>query len=126
MISIYPEVYGHELAESFTLFLGENESHEESVEQNSRASTNQEDSGEETPPPLPPRRRLEAAAADEPETKRSRPVEHGMSKTVASTQKMEKRKNKSQSLFHYLKRKRKMKADSKADRQMTRNCQGSC
>ncbi|XP_073233033.1 tyrosine-protein phosphatase non-receptor type 1-like isoform X1 [Porites lutea] len=55
---------------------GENESHEETVEQNSRASINQEDSGEETPPPLPPRRRLEAAAADEPETKRSRPVEH--------------------------------------------------
>lgn len=106
------------VAESFTSVLGENESHEETVEQNSRSSTNQEDSGEETPPPLPPRRRLEAAAADEPQTKKSRPVGHGM--------KIDKCKNKAQSLFHCLKRKRKRKADSKADRDMARKCQGSC
>ena len=41
---------------------------------------------EETPPPLPPRRRLEAA--DEPEAKKSRIGDHGMSQTKLSTEKI--------------------------------------
>lgn len=54
---------------------------QENAEQNSTADAKSEDDSEvETPPPVPPRRRLEAAAgtADEPEAKRSRPSEHGI------------------------------------------------
>lgn len=91
---------------------------QESAKQNSptaAAQNNQEDSGEESPPPLPPRRRLEAAAtADEPDTKRSRPSEHGMSQRRASTQKTDKHKNKSmmRRLFHLMPTERETKADS--------------
>ena len=103
----------------------EREDDQENAKQNSTAATtNDQDSGEESPPPLPPRRRLEAAAAsDEPETKKSRPNEHGMSQTTASTPKVLRPENKPV-MRHFpcfLPRKRKAKANSyNAGRQASR------
>lgn len=80
----------------FFFLFSEREDGQGNNQQNSAVvAKKSESSEEETPPPLPPRRRLEASATtDEPVTKKGRPGEPGMLKTNASTQKIDKCKNK--------------------------------